>query len=155
MDLKAITAQSARLPEPGRGGSGRARPRLHRTGAGWSDVATVCPATCRQFVALPSLAIPSAVRSRGHEMPGHEMPGQRSAPRRIGDGPRPTAPIKASWALLVAVALIIIAGCEPRVRLEAPREPIVIHLDVKIEHEVRVRVEREIQDVIRENRDIF
>lgn len=48
-----------------------------------------------------------------------------------------------------------LAGCEPTVKLQAPDKPIVINLNVKIEREVRIKVEREIEDVIRENKEIF
>lgn len=48
-----------------------------------------------------------------------------------------------------------LAACEPTVKLAAPDKPIVINLNVKIEREVRVKVEREIDDVIRQNQGIF
>lgn len=66
-----------------------------------------------------------------------------------------TAPMRAGTALGAVAAVLVLAACEPRVRLEAPREPIVIHLNVKIEQEIRVRVEREVQDLIRDRKDIF
>ena len=56
--------------------------------------------------------------------------------------------------MLLASVLGVVA-CQPTVRLEAPQEPIVINLNVKIEQEVRVRVERELDDVIRENQGLF
>ncbi len=49
----------------------------------------------------------------------------------------------------------VLMGCQPTVKIEAPDEPIVINLNVKIEQEVRVRVEREIDDLLRENDDLF
>ena len=57
--------------------------------------------------------------------------------------------------LFVGLAVLAIWGCEPTVKLSAPDKPIVIILNVKIEREVRVKVEREIDDVIRENKEIF
>jgi hypothetical protein len=51
--------------------------------------------------------------------------------------------------------LATLTACEPTVKLAAPDEPIVINLNVKIEREVRVKVEREIDDMIRENKEIF
>jgi hypothetical protein len=41
------------------------------------------------------------------------------------------------------------------VQLEAPKEPIVINLNVKIEQEVRVKVEEDVEDLFDENEDIF
>lgn len=61
------------------------------------------------------------------------------------------------WAAPLAIGLVAtaLAACEPTVKLAAPDKPIVINLNVKIEREVRVKVEREIEDVIRENKEIF
>lgn len=47
------------------------------------------------------------------------------------------------------------AACTPTVRLEAPQEPIVINLNVKIEQEVRVKVDRELEETISKNQDLF
>ena len=58
-------------------------------------------------------------------------------------------PSRAAWLALVALA------CTPRVQLEAPTEPIVINLNVKIEQEVRVRVDRELDDLFEEREELF
>lgn len=58
-------------------------------------------------------------------------------------------------AVLIGAMSAFVAACEPTVKLEAPDKPIVINLNVKIEREVRIKVEREIEDVIRENKEIF
>ncbi len=50
-------------------------------------------------------------------------------------------------ALILALGLVT-AACQPRVQLEAPKEPIVINLNVKIEQEVRVRVERDLEELL-------
>ena len=57
--------------------------------------------------------------------------------------------------LFVGLGVMAVSGCEPTVKLSAPDKPFVINLNVKIEREVRVKVEREIDDVIRENKEIF
>ena len=49
-------------------------------------------------------------------------------------------------ALVLVVA--VVAGCQPRVQLEAPKDPIVINLNVRIEQEVRVRVERDLEGLL-------
>jgi len=49
----------------------------------------------------------------------------------------------------------LIAGCQPTVRIEAPREPITINLNIKIEADVLVRVEDKAKDDIAANPDIF
>lgn len=63
---------------------------------------------------------------------------------------------RASACLAAAiVALALGAGCTPKVQLEAPKEPIVINMNIKIEHEVRVKVDKDLDDLIAEDKDIF
>lgn len=58
---------------------------------------------------------------------------------------------KALGGLLV----LAVVGCSPTVRLEAPKEPIQINMNVKIEQEVRVRVERDLEDEFAANPALF
>ena len=39
----------------------------------------------------------------------------------------------------------LLAGCSPTVKIEAPDKPIEINLNIKIEQEVRVKVERDLE----------
>lgn len=48
-----------------------------------------------------------------------------------------------------------IAGCEPTVKVEAPREPITINLNIKLDADVRVRVEEKAKEDIAANPEIF
>ena len=57
--------------------------------------------------------------------------------------------------LLVCVLLISIAGCNPTVKVEAPKEPIEINLNVKIEHHIRVQVDEELDDLFEEDSELF
>ena len=60
-----------------------------------------------------------------------------------------------SRATLAIIALWLVAGCTPKVQLEAPKEPIVINMNIKIEHEVRVRVDKDLDELIADDKDIF
>jgi len=58
--------------------------------------------------------------------------------------------------LLAVVMVGALAGaCTPTVRVEAPKDPIVINLNVKIEQEVRVKVERDAETLIDNRPDLF
>jgi hypothetical protein len=46
-------------------------------------------------------------------------------------------------ASIVGVVLVCAGGCTPTVRVEAPREPITINLNIKLDADVRLRVEEE------------
>lgn len=54
----------------------------------------------------------------------------------------------------LAIALML-AACTHRVQVEAPKDPIVINLNVKIEQEVRVKVDREVEDLFADNPELF
>ena len=50
---------------------------------------------------------------------------------------------------------MVLAACQPRIAVEAPKDPIVINLNVKIEHEVRVKIDKELEDVFEQNPELF
>lgn len=52
-------------------------------------------------------------------------------------------------------ATLALAACEPTVRVEAPKEPITINLNVKIDAEVAVKLERQAEEDIQNAPDIF
>jgi hypothetical protein len=59
-------------------------------------------------------------------------------------------------SVLVGVALCFaLAACTPTVQVEAPKEPITINLNVKLDAEVRVKIEEQADKDIKENPDIF
>ena len=47
------------------------------------------------------------------------------------------------------------AACTPTVKIEAPDKPIRIDLNVKIDQEVRVRLDEDVEDLIASNPDLF
>lgn len=54
----------------------------------------------------------------------------------------------------LALPALLIA-CQPTVRVEAPREPITINLNVKIDADVRVKLEEQAEQDIQNRPDIF
>lgn len=50
---------------------------------------------------------------------------------------------------------LLIAGCNPTVRVEAPKDPIVINMNLNIKHKVTVKTQQEIQDLVKNNPDLF
>ena len=61
--------------------------------------------------------------------------------------------VSRSGALLVLGMAIL--ACQPTVRVEAPDKPIVVNLNVKIEHEVRVKIEKDVEALFEDNPDLF
>ena len=56
---------------------------------------------------------------------------------------------------LTLLSSIMMVGCSPKVQLEAPEKPITINLNVKVEHEVRVRVEKDLETLFKTNQELF
>lgn len=61
----------------------------------------------------------------------------------------------AGIVLRIGGVLLLAAACTPTVQVQAPTKPIEINLNVKIEQEVRVKVERDLQDVFAEDPELF
>lgn len=57
--------------------------------------------------------------------------------------------------LLILMMGFFLLACTPSVKVEAPTEPITINLNVKIEHEIRVKVDRELEDVFSADSGLF
>ena len=53
------------------------------------------------------------------------------------------------------ISAFYLAGCSPSVKLEAPDKPIEITMNVKIEHEIRLKVEKDVDNLISSNKDLF
>lgn len=55
----------------------------------------------------------------------------------------------------LAVVVLMASGCNPTVKVEAPDKPIEINLNVRIEQEVRVKIDRELDQVFDNNPELF
>ena len=56
--------------------------------------------------------------------------------------------------MLTILTVLSTTGCTPKVEVSAS-DPITINLNVKIEHEIRVKVEKELEDVFSEDSGLF
>ena len=54
-----------------------------------------------------------------------------------------------------ALALTASFGCTPKVAVEAPKEPITINMNIKIEHEVRVKVDKDLDQLLEKDKELF
>ena len=53
------------------------------------------------------------------------------------------------------LAVCVAAGCSPIVRVEVPREPITINVNVKLDADVRVKLEEQAHKDVAKNPEIF
>lgn len=56
---------------------------------------------------------------------------------------------------MILLSGLAIGGCSPTVKVEAPDKPITINMNIKIDHEIRIRVDRDIDNAIGKRTDIF
>ena len=57
--------------------------------------------------------------------------------------------------LLSLVMLAAVSACQPTVKVEAPDKPITINLNVKIEHEIRVKVDKDLDSLMDSKPGLF
>jgi len=51
--------------------------------------------------------------------------------------------------------LVILDACTPRVEVAAPEKPITINLNVKIDHEIRLKVNKDLDRVLSNDSGLF
>lgn len=56
---------------------------------------------------------------------------------------------------LLLAGCLLIAACTPRVEVAVPQEPITINMNVKIQHEILLKVDRQIDQLFDENSELF
>ena len=57
--------------------------------------------------------------------------------------------------IFLGVAVLVFVACSPRIEVAVPDKPITINLNVKIEHEIRVKVEKDLEDVLSKDSGLF
>ena len=77
--------------------------------------------------------------------------------RTTRTGPlHPNSTARHPGATLAALAVLAaVDACSPTVKVQAPKEPITINLNIKLDAEVRVKLEEAAAKDIKSNPDIF
>ena len=58
--------------------------------------------------------------------------------------------------IIIGLAFMLnIAACTPTVKVATPDEPITINLNVKIEHEIRVKVDKDLDELMTKDSGLF
>lgn len=60
-----------------------------------------------------------------------------------------------SAPLAILSTALILLGCSPTVKVEAPDKPIEINLNVRIQQEVRIKVERDVETLLQTEDGLF
>ncbi|MBF0447978.1 MAG: YnbE family lipoprotein [Magnetococcales bacterium] len=51
--------------------------------------------------------------------------------------------------------LLTAAGCAPTVTVAPPDKPIVINMNIKIEHDIRIKMDKQVDELINKDSDLF
>ncbi len=54
---------------------------------------------------------------------------------------------------LPILAGMLLSGCVPRIEVAAPKEPITINMNVKIEHEIVIKADKDVQTLLKNGKD--
>lgn len=58
------------------------------------------------------------------------------------------------WGVVFLLCVHLVSGCTPTVQVTASDKPIEVNLNVKIEHEIRIKVDKEIDELFSDD-DVF
>lgn len=63
---------------------------------------------------------------------------------------------KTLWSLAMLLPVLgSLPACNPTIKVEAPDKPITINMNIKIEHEIRVKVEKDLENVLSQDSGLF
>ncbi len=54
-----------------------------------------------------------------------------------------------------AIVILTLTGCKPRIEVAASKEPITINMNVKIEHEIHIKVDKDVETLLKSRSDLF
>ncbi|EOW6510804.1 YnbE family lipoprotein [Cronobacter malonaticus] len=63
--------------------------------------------------------------------------------------------MKTAITLMAGVIIQALCGCTPRIEVAAPKEPITINMNVKIEHDIHIKVDKDVEALLQSRSDLF
>lgn len=57
--------------------------------------------------------------------------------------------------LAALTSSFMLGGCTPRIEVAAPKEPITINMNVKIEHEIIIKADKDVEELLETRSDLF
>ncbi|KLN96418.1 YnbE family lipoprotein [Moellerella wisconsensis] len=55
---------------------------------------------------------------------------------------------------MLGLMVLMLSGCL-RLEVATPDKPITINMNVKIEHEIQIKVDRQVEELLKDNADLF
>lgn len=66
-----------------------------------------------------------------------------------------TSGVTKTMAWMFSWVVLGLGACTPRVEVAAPDKPITINLNIKIDHEIRVKVDKDLDQVLSQDSGLF
>lgn len=63
-------------------------------------------------------------------------------------------PLSTLYSIAITVTTLLLYGCTPTIQVATSDKPIEINLNVKIEHEIKIKVDKEIEQLF-DNKSAF
>ncbi|HCO5753770.1 TPA: YnbE family lipoprotein [Escherichia coli] len=57
--------------------------------------------------------------------------------------------------LAALTSSFMLAACTPLIEVAAPKEPITINMNVKIEHEIIIKADKDVEELLETRSDLF
>lgn len=57
--------------------------------------------------------------------------------------------------LAALTSSFMLAACTPRIEVAVPKEPITINMNVKIEHEIIIKADKDVEGLLETRSDLF
>jgi len=57
--------------------------------------------------------------------------------------------------IFLPMSILLLSSCSPTVKVVAPDKPITVNLNVKIDHEVKVKVDKQLDEVLSNDSELF
>ncbi|HAG8887061.1 TPA: YnbE family lipoprotein [Escherichia coli] len=57
--------------------------------------------------------------------------------------------------LAALTSSFMLVGCTSRIEVAAPKEPITINMNVKIEHEIIIKADKDVEELLETRSDLF
>lgn len=63
--------------------------------------------------------------------------------------------MKMTRVSLLVIGILTLSGCVPRIEVAASKEPITINMNVRIEHEILIKADKDIEALLNSRSDVF
>lgn len=58
-----------------------------------------------------------------------------------------TLPLSTLYSTAITISILFLNGCTPTIQVATSDKPIEVNLNVKIEHEIKIKVDKEIEQL--------